>query len=190
MLKFVSSAVFALFSAGSAIAQDAVTWQEDIQGWSVAVDRTIDNSCFIVSGFGDEIFLRFQFNAIQQNVQFIVASTQWDSVKSEKSYDIEVAFGDHGAWESMAQGHRWNDILPSLIMTFPVEDQQASNFMKEFTTEGSMSISYNGSEIATLALTGTRAAVASMLDCQTAMSETSAQNNATLDPFATDVDPI
>ncbi|MEM8802854.1 MAG: hypothetical protein AAGF55_10005, partial [Pseudomonadota bacterium] len=81
MLKITLSSVLAL-AASSAFAQDTVMWNEDIRGWSVAIDRTIEDSCFIISGFEDQLFLRLQFNAQQQNVQFIVANVAWESLET------------------------------------------------------------------------------------------------------------
>ncbi|MCG6884000.1 MAG: hypothetical protein LJE62_09630 [Silicimonas sp.] len=190
MLKIASGAVFALTMTTAAVAQDTVTWQDDIQGWSVAIDRTIDNSCFIISGFEDDLFLRFQFNATQQNVQLIVASVHWDSVETGGDYDVEVAFGGLDAWTGVAKGHRWNEILPSLVLSVPIEDQQASHFMTEFTATETVSISHDGSEIATLALSGADEAIASMLDCQAAMSKVNDAKRSGDDPFAPKPDPI
>ena len=113
MLKIASGAVFALLMAGTANAQDTVTWKDDVQGWSVAIDRTINDSCFIISGFEADLFLRFQFNATRKSVEFIVASVRWDSLQNGEDYNVEVAFGDLDAWEGSATGHRWNDNLPS-----------------------------------------------------------------------------
>ncbi|MEO1537782.1 MAG: hypothetical protein AAFR73_08615 [Pseudomonadota bacterium] len=171
MLKIFSGAVCALFIAGAAVAQDTVTWEDNVEGWAVAIDRTIDDSCFIISGFEDDLFLRFQFNATQKNIQFIVASVRWDTLKSGEDYDVEVEFGSMEAWSGTAKGHRWNEILPSLVLSVPVADQQASNFMQEFTATESVRISHDGSEIAHLALSGADEAIASMLDCQASMSK-------------------
>lgn len=190
MLKIISGAVCTLCLASTANAQDTVTWQDNIQGWTVVIDRTIDNSCFIISGFEDELLLRFQFNAVQQNLQFIVANINWDSLENGQDYDMEVAFGDRDSWVSKAKGHRWHDILPSLVMSVPVANQQASNFMKEFTAVGSVRISHEGSEIANLALSGAGEAVASMLDCQAAMANAKPLKKLGSDPFADDKDKI
>jgi len=190
MLKIVGGAICAMCVTGSAMAQDTVTWRDDVQGWSVAIDRTIDDSCFIISGFEDDLFLRFQFNATQKNVQFIVASVRWDSVQSGEDYDLEVAFGDMDAWSGKATGHRWNDILPSLVLSVPIEDHQASHFMKEFTATDSVRISYDGSEIAHLALSGADEAISSMLECQANMSKAKESHDTGTDPFAAKPDPI
>lgn len=184
MLKIMCGAVFAFCSTSAAIAQDTVTWQDNIQGWTVVIDRTIDNSCFIISGFEDELLLRFQFNAVQKNVQFIAANVNWKSLKSGQDYDMEVAFGNQDSWASTAKGYRWNDILPSLVMSVPVANQQASNFMKEFTAMENVRISHEGSEIANVSLAGASEAVASMLDCQAAMANEAPLKKLGADPFA------
>ena len=190
MLKIFYGAVFALCSTGTAIAQDTVTWKDDIQGWTVVIDRTIENSCFIISGFEDELLLRFQFNATQQNVQFIVANINWKSLETGQDYDMEVAFGDRESWAGIAKGLHWNGILPSLVLSVPVANQQASDFMKEFTAMGSVRISHDGSELANLALAGADEAVASMLDCQAAMANSNQNRDSSKDPFAPEKDQI
>ena len=184
MLKIVYGAVFALSSAGAAIGQETVTWNNNIQGWNVAIDRTINDSCFIISGFNNEQFVRFQFNTAQQNVQLIVANIHWDAVQNGQNYDIEVAFGDREAWSGIAKGHRWSDILPSLVLSVPMADQQAAHFIEDLTAKESISISYEGAEIANLALAGAEEAVASLLDCQAAMSEAQNLKGSKPDPFA------
>lgn len=186
MLKILGGALFALGTTSAALAQDTITWKDNIQGWTVVIDRTIENSCFIISGFENELLLRFQFNATQQNVQFIVANINWKSLQSGEDYDMEVAFGDRDSWAGTAKGHRWNDILPSLVMSVPVADQQASNFMKEFTAMGSVRVSYEGNEIANVDLPGAEEAVASMLDCQAAMANAKPAQKSATDPFAKD----
>ena len=179
-----------MLASSAAVAQDTVTWKDDVEGWSVAIDRTIDNSCFIISGFENDLFLRFQFNATLQNLQFIVASVRWDSLENGEDYDLEVSFGDLEAWMGQARAHRWNDILPSLVLSVPVDDQQASNFMQEFTATGSVRVSYDGSEIAHLALTGASEAVASMIECQATMSQANAKRGTEEDPFVAKPDPV
>ena len=190
MFKSAIGLMCALATASPVFAEDTVTWQDDVEGWSVAIDRTIDDSCFIISGFDNDMFLRFQFNATQQNVQLIVASIEWDSLKTGEDYDLEVAFGDLDSWTGTAKGHRWSDILPSLVLSVPFADKQASHFMREFTATDTISITHDGSEIANLALAGADEAIASMMECQATMSQAGATKRSGKDPFAPKPDPI
>lgn len=189
MLKITMSSVLAI-AASSAFAEDTVMWNDDIRGWSVAIDRTIEDSCFIISGFEDQLFLRFQFNAQQQNVQFIVANIAWESLVTGQDYGLEVVFGEDNPWSGTAKGHVWNGILPSLVLSVPFEDQQASKFIEEFSDRGSVRVNYEGTEIANLTLSGTGEAIEAMMACQQAMSEAGAFKESNADPFAPKPDPI
>lgn len=179
-----SSAVFAILLGSSVAAQDAVTWKDDVQGWRVAIDRTIENSCFIISSFANEQFLRLQVNAVQEKVQFIIADTAWATLETGEDYEVEVAFDNLESWPKTAQGHRWKDVLPSLVLSFPFADQSTPAFMKDFTDNGSLRLFYDGSEIANLALSGTQKAVESMLECQAEMLQVNKAARSGKDPFA------
>ena len=73
---------------------------------------------------------------------------------------------------------------------FPIAMDKASNFMEEFTAMGSVSVSYDGSEIANLALAGAAEAVDSMMDCQAAMAKSNKIRETAEDPFAPKPDAI
>jgi hypothetical protein len=183
MLKVASCAAVALLTAGAANAQDTAIWNDDIDGWAVVVDRTINDSCFIIAGFGNNVYLRFQFNLPQQNIQMIVADAAWDSLETGTEYDLNVAFGDREPWTGLAKGHRWQDVLPSLVLSVPVANHQAADFIDDFTAVNSVRISFDGTEIANLPLKGVDEAVQAMLDCQAAMSEVD-HSVLDADPFA------
>jgi hypothetical protein len=173
MLRLSWGALLALLPATAVVAQDTVVWEKDVQGWAVIVDRTINSSCFIISEFADDLYLRLQFNTTQDNVQFILANMRWDALETGREYDLEVAFGSHASWDGAASGYRWHDVLPSLVFSVPVADNQAYHFMREFMGIGSVSVSFDGEEIATAALAGADRAVASMMECQATMFEAS-----------------
>lgn len=189
-MKSIGVAAVLCTVAGMSAAQDSVIWENDVEGWRVAIDRTIDNSCFIIAGFDDHQFLRLQFNAVQSNLQLILASSDWNSLQSGQDYDVRLAFGDLEAWSGSAQAHRWKNVLPSLVLNVPFADQQAATFMEEFTLTGTVSLSYNGAEILNLPLAGAEAAVASMVECQTTMSQASDSSAPAADPFAASADQI
>ncbi|MDA9865145.1 hypothetical protein N9C96_00535 [bacterium] len=190
MLKVFVGTAIALLTAAPVSAQDTIPWQNDVQGWNVAVDRTIDNSCFIISGFGSDLFLRVQFNTTKQNLQFIVANIKWKSFEAGEPYDMEVAFGDLEPWSGVAHGFHWNEVLPSLVLSVPIEDQKASHFIEQFSATSSVTVSHGGSEIASLSLAGTDQAIASMLDCQTSMMKSIDRKKSGASPFASETDPI
>ena len=171
MLRFVFSAVFTLFTTTSVGAEDTVVWEKDIQGWSVIVDRTISDSCFMISEVSDDLYLRLQFNSIQSNVQLIVANMRWDALENGRDYDLEVAFGKHSAWTGPANGYLWHDVLPSLVFSVPFANQQAQYFLREFEETNSVRISFNGTEIAKADLGRSDEALAALAACQSTLSD-------------------
>jgi hypothetical protein len=190
MFKGGLAALSAVLIAGGAAAQDAVIWEEDVNGWRVAIDRTINNSCFIFSSFENEQYLRLQFNAVQEKVQFIVANKSWDTLKSGQDYEVELSFGDVEIWAKTAKGLRWQDILPSLVLSFPVAEQKTQQFMTDFTAKANVSVLYGGAEITNLALDGAEEAVASMLECHKEMSAATPPKPQKTDPFKDQADQI
>jgi len=180
MLKSIPG-VFALLGAVlPAQAQDTVLWQENIAGWQVNVDRTIGNSCYISAAFESGAVVRFQFNARQQNVQFIIGDLRWASLEAGESYDMQVTFGERDPWSGEAVGYRWSDVLPSLVLSVPAGDEKAAHFIREFAGTSGLRVAYDGREIANLSLKGANAAVAEMIACQRVM----AASAGPADPFA------
>ncbi len=70
---------------------------------------------------------------------------------------IISAFDDRHLWSGLAKGYRWDDILPSLVLSVPIKDQQASDFMWNFISMDNVRVSYDGAKIASFALTGASA---------------------------------
>ncbi len=180
MKNIIFGVACAILSATAATAEDTVTWSEDAGGWKVNVDTTIDNSCFIIAAFEDQYVLRFQFNNRRRNVQFIIASTRWDSLQMGESYEMEVAFGGQEPWTGRGIGYLWRGVLPSLVLSVPLEGDQASDFIAEFRKMDDVRVAYNGRDIANLALEGNGEAIAELMACQSVMLA----NADPEDPFA------
>lgn len=189
VIKYMSGlALCAVFSTTIANAQEAVTWEENVQGWRVAIDRTINNSCFIFSSFGKEQYVRLQLNSVQQKVQLIVASLDWASLKTGEDYNVELFLDDIKGSAQTAKGHRWKDILPSLVLSYPFAEKDTSLFMKDFSTTDKIRLTYGGAEIANLDMKGADQAIAAMLECQAEMIEANKATPSDEDPFLTKPD--
>ena len=169
----------AILTVTGASAQETVPWESNVGGWNVAVDRTIGDSCFILAAFENDFVVRFQFNNRAQNVQFIIGNLKWASVEDGEAYDMEVAFGPADAWSGDGMGYLWNDILPSLVLSVPVEGERASAFLDEFARMDGVRVRHEGVEVANLAFQHNAEAVAEMLACQQVMFA----NLGSTDPF-------
>lgn len=176
MLKVLSGMLPALFLAGSVQAQEIVGWRQDVGGWTIAVDRTIDNSCFMIAKVDTDVLMRFQFNAAREDVQMIIANTRWDALEDGRTFPVVVTLGDGSPWEGLAQSKQWKDVLPSLVLSVSGEDRQAVAFVEQFSRIGRVRVSTDGSEIVSLSLEGTQEAVREMMACQQSMATCAAED--------------
>ena len=183
VFKVLAGALFALITAGSASAQESVIWKENVHGWRVAVDRTIDNSCFIITRLANDQYMRLQINSVEAHLQVIVANPTWSALETGRGYAVEISFDEPKSWPVEAIGHKWQNVLPSLVLSFPLGEHETRQFLNGVTSTRSLNISYQGSEIAALALPGVEGAVASMLDCQEQMARFNQEQESGDDPF-------
>lgn len=179
--KIIFYATISWFIPSVASSQDVVTWNEDVSGWEIRVDRTLGNGCFMLTGYEGGTFLRLQFDPTSESIGFYVANDDWRSIEANKLYDIEVEFGSAGPWTGSAQGIDF-DGLRGLHLTVPSEDDRAADFIEEFMRYTGVDIRYQGASIARLSLRGTFAATEEMFRCQAAMFENGLPSER--DPFS------
>lgn len=161
---------------------DVITWKDDVKGWYIAVDRTINNSCFMFSSYEGGTFLRFQFDRQNDVMEFIVGNDKWQSLEEGKFYDLQVQFGNETAWSGKAVSWHFAG-TPSLSFPIPFSDNKAPTFIEELRRNSGVNISYQGRFVEGLKLTGSFAAVTELVNCQSAMMELYG-NNSTNDPFS------
>lgn len=177
-IMVIAAAIF----ASKAEAEEVVTWREDVSGWAIIVDRTLNDGCFAVLCFEGGTCLRIQLNVPGEQVKFFVGNDDWQSLEVGKLYDLEVRFGSRPPWTGRASVNRFSPGMPSLVMNVPFDDDRAWNFIDEFMRMTGVRISYSGNVIAHLSLSGTYAAMQEVFKCQAAMIESG--QGVRSDPFA------
>ena len=186
-MRFPTLAVLAALtipSVHAAMAEESVTWKDDVRGWYLGVDTSIGNGCFMTASYDDGTFLRMQFNPELAQFQFIIGSEHWESIEAGKHYNLSVAFGSRSPWTGEADGMRLGS-LPALLLSVPFEDDKAETFIGELQQMPHVVVGYNGNEIASLELSGTYAAMEEVMQCQQAISEAADQQPAkAADPFS------
>ena len=168
MFKSAILACLVCGAASTAVSQEIADWQSDVGGWHVAVDRTIKDSCFIISEFESDVLLRLQINATLNEVQLIVADMGWSALEAGAKYPLELVLDDNDAWIGEGLARYWSGVLPSLVVSIPVREHAAAQFMGEFAGGHSIAISNAGTPLANLELSGTGAAVRELMTCQSA----------------------
>ena len=174
-----------LLTASHAQAQDTVTWEDDVRGWYIGVDKTIGNGCFMVADYDGGTILRVGFHPDDGDLNFFVGNDAWQSLENGKLYPLSVEFGNKGAWAGDAEGVRLGD-TPMLRLDVSFEDDDANTFIEEFMRMTVVEIIYQDTELATLRLTGTYAAMQEAINCQETMFD---QEQPGDDPFGSSAVP-
>lgn len=168
-----------LLASTPALAQNAETanWGE-VKGWTIGVDFTVGNGCFIVTDFEDGTTFRLGFDKASGGAYMAVGNAAWASIEDGKEYDIQVQMDRARPWYATATGGKLDD-KPVLIAT-----TDEANFVVEVMRKKGIKVTYEGQVIANLSLYGTSAAVAEMVRCQDEMDRNGGPRNAGADPFA------
>jgi hypothetical protein len=170
------------FSAGAGFAEESPIWKEDVRGWTIAVDTTIGNGCFMYSSYEGDTYLRIQLNPEIDALQFIIGDLDWRSIEPGKLYPMEVQFGSRSPWTGEGLGFWFGEGTPSLVLDVPFEGERANTFIDELMQMTSVIVGYEGRQIANLSLTGTYAAMNEVIACQVEMEASAPTSGG--DPFS------
>lgn len=174
--------ISALVSGEVQAADETVLWKEDVRGWTIKVDRTTDNGCFMFASYEGGSILRAQFDMNDGTFDFFIGNSDWRSIEYGKSYDTSLQFGSRKPWKGEAEGYWFGSETPALLFSLSFGDEgSAVTFIEEFMETTSLRVRYEGKQIANLSLKGTYAAMQEMFSCQQAMVDAVGS-----DPFAPD----
>lgn len=154
-----------------AFAQDTIDWA-NVEGWIVAVDRTVAG-CFAWAQFEGGTIFRIGINAENRNGYLIIANDDWRTLEIGKDYVLEFQFGSARPWQgegSVVDMHGEK----ALVISFK-EPDLALEFMKK----QNVVIRYRGKQVDNLNLRGSFAAFMEVLRCQEEVDGKSASG----DPF-------
>ena len=173
-------------------AQSADTFEYSTAGvWTVAVDPTMGNGCFVLTNFEGGASFRLGFdvrNSSDIDLYVILGSIKWQSIEYGKNYSIKMRFGDQIAWEGNAVGFSFDPPNNQTWIRLLITHQTAADFVEEFMREKILSLDYKKKEILRLNLKDSFQAGLQLLECQKEASrekqdpfrDTSSSND---DPF-------
>lgn len=151
---------------------DAVSQWKSVGGWSVHVDRSLNNSCFALAS-NDTSAFRIGFDVSDEfSSYFFVANESWKSIIIDKEYELRMKFDGHDPWRVVAVGSKIGDLL-ALKATF-----NDDRFWVEFSKAKRLAIDYNNSSIINVPTSDNDKAFDQLIACQKAQPK-----NATTDPF-------
>lgn len=191
MIHKFGSAVFTLLLAAlvtpNAGHSDEPVFRE-VASWLIKVDTSIGNGCFTHAQFEGDTEIRIGFipadKTDPKSLYFMIGDSDWTSLKSDSTYDLEVSFGDEDPWTGAADTF---DMGGDLFLTLMVSGNQIDLFLQEFMQEQYVDVRYKNASIATLELEDSYKAGIALGECQSLLEQTSqARAGGPLDPFAED----
>ncbi len=135
-------------------------WQE-VGFWSVMVDRTIGDSCFITSRFYDGTSFRIGFDRSGDFRSYVVLVNEaWSSLKLGETHQITFEFDDMGPWTANASVINLSG-GPALHVEF-----SDNKFWGEFASASALTIKRGELRVAQLSLDRSEDALDAAIACQ------------------------
>ncbi|MDR6104070.1 hypothetical protein QE369_004267 [Agrobacterium larrymoorei] len=160
MKAIFCAAMFALPSP--LLAQsDTVPWKE-VAGWTIRMDPTMGNACYLSTVYEDGTILRLGFNFLEGKCElyFSFGNAKWKSLEEGKEYPVRIQFDDETPWEAKASAAEINSYKYLQVGTHD------PNFLVEFSKKLGLKAFYADKQIIFLRLKGSSKAIDEMLECQ------------------------
>ena len=138
---------------------DPPVWKE-VDPWTVYVDPSLDQGCFLVASFQRDTVLRVGVNRSSGGYYVVFGNPAWQSLKTGQSYAVQFRFGSYSPWDVPTIGVNMGGTV-FLKSTF-----NDGNFWKEFASSATLDISRNNQTVTQLTLTGARQAFDELVNCQ------------------------
>lgn len=162
-------------SAGAASAQSSEFWGS-VGDWNVSIDTTIENGCFALADWDSGEIMRIGRNPQRNNMYILIGNQKWASLEAGVTYEIKFQIDRRPRWDVKASGFQFNS--GETVYLYVPFDQL--DFIREFQRGNSFKITYDGSQIANLSLSGSRRAWEEVERCQREVNRRDPG-----DPFAT-----
>jgi hypothetical protein len=171
----LAAAVLALIGT-SAMAEPSAKWSQ-VGPWQIMVDRSIGNSCFMISSYGNGTMLRVGFNNLNNSSYFFISNPAWQSLEAGKQYQIAGQFdgGQMVSWTANAV-----NMSGSIVLSVGFDSPSPTEVLTIFGQRLNFKLYYHGNLLANMNLNGTAAAIAETINCN---QQVSAKNDQKSDPF-------
>jgi hypothetical protein len=180
MRKHLALCLAMLFApSASSLADDtkAPVWKT-VGEWEIRIDSTLGNGCFMTASYVHGDALRLGFNRKDRYGYMMFGNSDWKSLTPENSYPLVIQFGSNTPWNATARVVMMSEDAPFLAFTF-----SSPNLLQEFADSDGIRITYQGKQVSNLALTGSKAAVAELVNCQDYVDK-NFPTSSSGDPFA------
>lgn len=176
-MKRVSAALcFLGLAVMPAFAADSVEWGTSGH-WHIRYDASV-GGCFMLASYTLGEILRIGFKNVQRNGYLMVANPAWHSLEAGKEYDLSFDFPGDAPWRGTFVAKKLGDL------TFLEISFKNPNFLRDFAWRQKVNVYYAGSFVSSMPLTGSRAAMQSLLECQHKADAAAGPPATSSDPFS------
>lgn len=133
----------------------------DIGGWSLMMDETLDDACFVGRGNADGTYFRLSYDDSRERLFFVASNSFWKSIDNDKPYRIEIKFDQGQPWIVNATGRRLSNGVPSLVF-----DVTEVDFIHDMRERRYFNMTWGGRSLGSFSLTGSSDALRALSDCQ------------------------
>jgi hypothetical protein len=145
--------------------------------WDIRVDRSLGNGCFMFSSYTRGTILRIGIdNTDNKNGYVMIGNEAWQSLEVGKEYKLTFQFNDEAPWAGTFRATSMGDV------TVLVNYFNKPEFLREVGAKQKLTILYDDNVVTTLPLTGSYAAVQSLIECQSKVD--AAVSSKPPDPFS------
>ena len=187
--KGLVTALLSAFLSPPAFSEPAVAWKDDVYGWQIYVDPSVENGCFMTTSYETGTILRIGMLPSESSFDFTIMNPNWKSIENNKMYPMSVVFGNRNPWTGEGVGYWWGDGSPSLVLKVPFGDNRKvlTRFIDDLMVTTHVVVRYENKQIANLKLTGSYAAMMEVMACQAAMWDASPKQPT--GPFSSNATP-
>lgn len=140
------------------LADEAKPWSK-VGSWDVMIDTSI-SGCFIVASYTLGDVIRVGINNNNKNGYVVLGNSAWRSIELGKEYDLTFQFDGETPWTGTFRGKKFGD------GTFLAVNFKDAKFLREFAARPGLTIYYGDKLVTRLPLTGSYAAMQSLIQCQ------------------------
>src|SRR5262249_50593258 len=141
------------------LSDDTVVWSES-GNWKVMVDTSINNGCFIIGSYTRGTVLRVGVDNVRKRGYLMFANDAWRSLEVGKQYKLGLEFDGEPQWTGTFTAARMGSAI-ALANSF-----DTGSFLQDMATKQSLTVYFEQTFVTKLPLTGTYAAVQSLVQCQ------------------------
>jgi hypothetical protein len=149
---------FALANSQASAGEDAIPWAK-VGAWGIRFDPSL-GGCFMVGSWTQGEVVRIGIDSERKTGYLMIANEKWRSVQEGNKYELRFQFDAETPWRGDSRGIKMG------TATFLLVKFHDATFFKEFATKNVLVISYGDRVVTRLPLTGSLAAMQSVIQCQ------------------------